>query len=89
MRRIVAIGVLLAVAALGVQLLAARAVRAQTPPPGYTECFAVSLWAVQGRELNEGELPKKRVKVPAGWTPVGGTVVGAGSAANPGMVLCR
>jgi hypothetical protein len=54
---------------------------------GFTECFGATTWTVQGRELNAGELPKETVKIPAGWTPVGG-----GSWADSAygyVLLCR
>lgn len=89
MKRVLGIVAALALGALGAQLVGARAASAQAPSSQFKECFAVSLYAVSGRELSAGALPDKMVKVPAGWTPVGGTVTGSGSATQPGMVLCR
>jgi hypothetical protein len=55
--------------------------------PQYSECFAVTLWLHTGRALNKGALPKKMVRIPVGWTPVGG---GARGQANEGvLILCR
>lgn len=64
------------------------------PPAGvqYTECFAAKLWTGEGGAVSAGEIPKT-VKVPPGWTVVGGTtasaVVGMAVWAAPAMVLCR
>ncbi|HCF56945.1 MAG TPA: hypothetical protein DFS52_02985 [Myxococcales bacterium] len=75
----------------GFAVIAGRAggAHAQETRPGFNECIAVSLYATSGRDFNAGNLPDKTVKIPAGWTVVGGTVVGAGTSTSPGMVLCR
>lgn len=53
----------------------------------YSECFAVTLWLHTGRALNKGAIPRKIVRIPVGWTPVGG---GARGQANEGvLILCR
>ncbi|MGI5861658.1 MAG: hypothetical protein ACOX6T_06325 [Myxococcales bacterium] len=79
------------VAVAGGAVIAGRAggAYAQETRPVFNECIAVSLYSTTGRDFNAGGLPDKTVKIPAGWTVVGGTVVGAGNAANPGVVLCR
>lgn len=64
---------------------------AQTLPPvanQYTECVAISLWVGSGRSLNEaGQIPES-VRVPSGWTPVGGGA--RGETGREGMmILCR
>jgi len=51
----------------------------------YSECFGASMWLTPGRSLNDGRLPKKTVKVPEGWTVVGG----GSSKGKPVMILCR
>jgi len=53
----------------------------------YQECFAVSLWSISGRNLNEGQMPKKTVKIPTGWTPMGGGYDAGAGEGN--MILCR
>lgn len=54
------------------------------PGPSAGECFAANLWYVEGKNLNEGQLPKM-VSIPEGFQPVGGTTLGGA----PAMVLCR
>jgi hypothetical protein len=77
--------------------LAQRGMTPAAPPaaaPGveYTECFAAKLWTGEGAAVSAGDIPKT-VKVPPGWTVVGGTtasaVVGMAVWAAPAMVLCR
>lgn len=46
--------------------------QAAQPAPGDRECFAVSVWTIQGRALNAGETPNKTVRVPAQYDIVGG-----------------
>ena len=58
-------------------------------PRAFTECVAASLYDIRGKDLNDGQSPGKTVKLPVGWSPVGGTVVGAGTATTPAVVLCR
>jgi hypothetical protein len=53
----------------------------------YQECFAVSLWSISGRNLNEGQMPKKTVKIPTGWTPMGGGYDAGAGEGN--TILCR
>ena len=57
----------------------------------YKECFGATLWLTAGRRLNNGYIPEKTVKVPVGWTVVGG---GYGPSsisgdAEPIMILCK
>jgi hypothetical protein len=61
------------------QLLRAEA---QTPSAAFKECFAARLWNDDAETIMAGKLPKM-LKLPAGWTPVGGT----GSV--PMVILCR
>ncbi len=50
-----------------------------------TECTAVTLWAVAGNSLNNGNIPSKTVKVPKGWE-----VVGAGATnGQPSATQCK
>lgn len=46
---------------------------AQLPPVAgqMTECVAVNTWVGRGRALNAGQFPEA-VRVPPGWTPIGG-----------------
>lgn len=53
----------------------------------FKECFAVSLWMVAGRNLSESYAPQKTVKIPTGWTPIGGSARGQGN--EGAMILCR
>jgi len=55
------------------------------PSSSYSQCFAVTLYAISGRALNGGGNPRATVNIPAGWTPVGGTQHGD----EPAMILCR
>ena len=55
--------------------------------PQYSECFAVTLWLHTGRALNKGALPKKMIRIPVGWTPIGGS--GRGQTNEGVMILCR
>ena len=91
--------VLLSVSGLQGRLerLAQRGMTPAAPPaaaPGveYTECFAAKLWTGEGAAVSAGEIPKT-VKVPLGWTVVGGTTasaaVGMAVWPAPAMVLCR
>ncbi len=84
-----ALGVAVAAAVGGIAVGLIGGASAQEPRPGFSECVAVSLYATSGRDFSAGSLPDKTVKIPAGWTVVGGTVVGAGGAATPGIVVCR
>jgi hypothetical protein len=54
----------------------------------FSECFASSIYHVSGRDLNRGEMPRQTVRIPRGWTPVGGGVGGGGSSSTV-VVLCR
>ncbi|MGC4119804.1 MAG: hypothetical protein QM765_35560 [Myxococcales bacterium] len=100
MKTHLAIGLAVALGfAAGIMLRAGRA-NAEVPawsagtgpgagPRAFTECVAATLYDFRGKDLNEGQLPSKTSKVPAGWVPVGGTVVGFNTASTPAMVLCR
>jgi len=55
-------------------------------PGGYYECFAATSYLVQGRSLNNQKAPKKTVKIPPGWTVVGGGGVHGG---NSVLIVCR
>jgi hypothetical protein len=62
-----------------------RPLVAQAPVPGqFRECIATTVWVVQGRTLNTGQIPQP-VIVPPGWTPVGG----GASDSNAFMILCH
>ena len=50
-----------------------------------TECVAVELWTVSGKSINRGDEPKHTVKIPEGWTLVGGS----GGGGHPTIVICR
>lgn len=60
------------------QVLSVRSVSAQ--PRQWQECFGSTLYNTSGRRLNSGDVPE-RVRVPSGWTPIGGDVAG--------IVFCR
>jgi len=55
----------------------------------YSECFGATMWRTSGRSLNNGQLPKKTVKVPEGWSVVGGGYGGSTGGVEPVMILCR
>ncbi len=58
----------------------------------YSECFAATTWIVTGRSLNDGKVSSKLVKVPTGFTPIGGGgAPGPGPASQPVpfIVFCR
>ena len=62
------------------------------PTTQYTECFGATLWLTPGKSLNDGQIPEKTVKIPSGWTVVGGGYGGGGQGytyAEPVMILCR
>ena len=51
------------------------------------ECVAVELWRVSGKAVNKG-MPiqdKHTVKIPEGWTVIGGT----GGGGHPTIAMCR
>ena len=51
----------------------------------FTECIAVELWTMSGKALNKGKEPKKTVKIPEGWTVVGG----GGGGGHPTVTICK
>jgi hypothetical protein len=72
------------IAAEAIERLSASSAHAQAGQRVWRECFSTSVWNQSGRRVNGGDLPEM-VRVPAGWTPVGG-----GSHGDYGMVvLCR
>ena len=79
-RTVLAIVALLVGGHLAGQLLHAQAQSNKQ----YTECFAARLWEADARAVHGGNFPKM-LKVPAGWTPVGGTTTGD----FPNVLLCR
>lgn len=56
--------------------------------PQFTECFAAKVWQGDGPSVSAGEIPKT-LKIPAGWTVVGGTTAAFGNSAAPAALLCR
>ncbi|MGC4122256.1 MAG: hypothetical protein QM765_48270 [Myxococcales bacterium] len=84
----VALAALLGLAG-GLLLQTGRAdAQAATGPRAYTECFAATLYDMRGKDLNEGAAPSKTVKIPPGWTPIGGGG-GLRGDTTPTVVLCR
>ena len=60
--------------------------QAQSPHPAFRECFASKTWQVGGRATSAGNFPEL-VRIPPGWTPVGG---GGDASGREGIViLCR
>lgn len=51
----------------------------------FTECFSASMWVYSGRSINNGENPTKTVKVPLGWSVVGG----GSSSGEPVVIMCK
>ncbi|MBI5548041.1 MAG: hypothetical protein HY901_29525 [Deltaproteobacteria bacterium] len=83
---LVCLGVLAGSALFG----AGAQAQAQAPRAGqYAECIGVTLWEMRGKDLNAGEAPSKTVKVPAGWTVVGGSASGNQASILPSMIICR
>ena len=80
-----AIAIALALVLLGATLGQVLVPPAQAGNSGFTECAAASLYPIAGKALNKGKEPRKTVKVPAGWEPVGGAGVGSESF----VILCR
>jgi hypothetical protein len=58
---------------------------AQPPDAMFTECAAVTMYVNAGRSINAGREPVNTLRVPEGWTPVGGTTRGG----EPTLLLCR
>lgn len=54
----------------------------------FTECMGVITWFGRGRDVNAGRLPKKRLRVPAGWTPIGGGGP-SDDGVEPYIILCK
>jgi len=57
----------------------------------YSECFATTMWMNYGEDVNDGEIPKT-VKIPEGWTPVGGGFGGNNAFKGNGeavIILCK
>jgi hypothetical protein len=75
-----AFGLLLAGILLG-QFVSARA---QSAKP-FRECVGAQLVHVSANTLNVAAQVVKTLKIPAGWTPIGG----ASSGDQPLVVLCR
>lgn len=60
---------------------------------GYQECVAVSLFTVQGRELNSAIENNRRIDqtnvIPKGWTVVGVTTKKEANDISPYLVICH
>jgi hypothetical protein len=61
---------------------------AQTAPQskGFHECFAARTWQYAPEDVNTHDMTKKTLKVPPGWSVVGG---GGHSAGDGIVILCR
>jgi hypothetical protein len=49
------------------------------------ECVAVELWTISGKHINKDVMPNRTVKIPEGWTVVGGS----GGGDHPTIAMCR
>lgn len=62
---------------------------ASSPPASaqarFTECTSATMWVSSGRDLNAGN-PAQAVRIPAGWTPIGG---GGVRGMEPVLIICR
>ena len=58
---------------------------AQAKPKAFKECAGVTAWVYKARQINEGRDLEKLLKIPEGWTPIGGAVTGK----YGGVILCR
>jgi len=60
---------------------------------GYQECMAVSLFTMQGRELNSAIENNRRIEqtnvIPKGWTVVGVTTKKEANDISPYLVICH
>jgi hypothetical protein len=60
---------------------------------GFDECVAVSLFTIQGRELNsivkDSRSMEKTNTIPEGWTVIGVTTKSEPGNVAPYMVICR
>lgn len=74
---------------LGTLLVQSQSAEAQTYPQQFSECFSATLYGFDGAALPAGPRgwrPPRTVRVPVGWTPVGGL----GPQGHHGaVVLCR
>jgi hypothetical protein len=59
--------------------------QAQAGTKQYSQCFGALTWVYSGSDMNNGEKPTKLVRIPAGWTPVGG----GGKGTEGIVILCR
>lgn len=59
----------------------------------YQECVAVSLYTIQGRELNSAIENNRKVKqtslIPKGWTVIGATTKTENEIITPYVVICH
>ena len=72
-------------AAVSIPAVTAQTGTEAAAPGQFSECFATTVTLVRGVDLNEGEMPERTVRVPPGWTPIGGGAAQGGSVA----ILCR
>lgn len=78
----VVIGVLVA-CLVGIGLRTAEAQRAR--PQQYRECMSARGWHTSGENVNQGRI-SRTVRVPRGWTPIGG---GGNVGGYTIFVMCR
>ena len=71
--------------AVGIVLSQAFGSSAQTPAGNYSLCYASTLWGLTASNVNGGEKPKDYLRVPKGWTVVGG----AQYHTDPAVILCK
>ena len=59
----------------------------------YRECVAVSLYTMQGRELNSAVENNRKIKettlIPKGWTVIGATTKTEAEIITPYVVICH
>lgn len=77
--KLVALGLI--VGAVGAWVLSSRPADAQVR---FTECTAATMWAGRGADLATARVAQT-VRIPAGWTPIGGTNRGG----EPAIIICR